>query len=265
MHQFLRAAVVVSLWVCAGMALAGRACGQNLLDSNPGSPTYNNPSFESPDTPFVNTTADKWTTSGPTQLVDIGPPFGTVPIIAGCGIFENPPTVPGGRISGADGSQLAYIFANSIPDSLNGQVMDHAFTQVTSLTLQAGKQYQLTMGVANAQSAPPPDSVLTMSLFAYDAANPGVEQLIASKQITNNGDLNGLSLTDFSAPSGVIGGSTIGKQIGIRITTHTDPRPASSTGQFDFDNIRLTLIPEPGSALMLASAAFLTLRSHRRR
>src|SRR5262249_11367255 len=161
------------------------------------SPTFNNPSFERPDTDFVDITPEKWTTSGPRRIVNI-PPFGSVPILAGCGIFENPETTGGGRLDGSDGTQITYIFANSMPDAVTGQVRDHAFTQIVPVPLQAGQRYTLTMGVANAQAAPPPDSVLTMSLFAVNPGNPGVEIPLAARNISNNGETNGLTLVDFS-------------------------------------------------------------------
>jgi hypothetical protein len=237
------------------------ARGQNLLDSNPASPTFNNPSFELPDVAFVGVQTDKWTLTGPTQLVDF-PPFGVVPVIAGCGIFENP--AGAGHLDGADGSQIAYIFANTINDVMTSQPVDHAFTQVLPRTLAAGEQYRLTVGVANATAAPPPNSVLTMSLFAFDSANPTVEQLLASTPVSNtNGQLNGVSLTDFSAMTPLIGGAAVGKQIGIRISTHTDPTAASAQGQFDFDNVRLTLVPEPAGAALLAIGAFAAGRRRR--
>ena len=235
----------------------------NLLDGDPDSPTFNNPSFERPDTEFVSVAVDRWTLSGPTQLVDI-PGVGTVPILAGCGIFENPAPGGPGRIEGADGTQLAYLFANSVNDVLTGQPMDHAFTQILETTFEAGKQYQLAVGIAYAQAQPPPDSVFTLSLFAHDPSNPTIELPLASQPVTNTGAINGTSLTDFFATTGEISGEAVGKQIGIRFSTHTSPQPASATGQFDFDNVRLTIVPEPASAALWAAAGFVAVLSRRR-
>jgi hypothetical protein len=244
------------------LIFAGSAAGQaNLLDADPLSPAFNNPSLEQPVTDFVAIAAEKWTTSGPRRIVDI-PPFGQVPIIAGAGIFLNPADVASGRITNADGLQLGYLFANSMPDALTSEVMDHAFTQILPRTLAAGEQYQLTIGFAHAGQAPPPDSVLTMSLFAFDSLNPSAEQLLASKTLTV-ADVNGVTLTDFFATTDPITGDAVGKQIGIRISTHTDPRPASATGQFDFDNVRLTQVPEPAG--ILAAAPFVAAAAMRRR
>src|SRR5688500_17623271 len=141
------------LAACAGSAAS--AFGQmNLLDADENSPTFNNPSFERPDTTFVSIVADKWELTGPKTIVDI-PPYGSVPITAGCGIFENPPEGDAGRVGGADGSQIAYIFGNSFTSAEPGDpTVDHAFTQHTQLSLLAGKEYELAIAFANAQAVP---------------------------------------------------------------------------------------------------------------
>jgi hypothetical protein len=248
------------------LILAARASAQtNLLDADPGSPNYNNPSFETPDVPegptSVSLAAPPWTLTGPRILFDLGPPIGQVPINPGCGIFDNPSS-GGGQIFNTHGDQLGYIFANSYPSAVPGDPTDHAFTQVLNTVLQAGNAYGLVIGVAHAQQAPPPDSVLTMSLFAYDSSNPSNELLLASQEIDVS-EINGLNLTDFTAVTAPISGAAIGKQIGIRISTHTDLKLPSATGQFDFDNVRL-YIPEPASASILGGVAIFLFGPRRR-
>jgi hypothetical protein len=54
------------------------------------------------------------------------------------------------------------------------------------------------------------------------------------------------------------------KHIGIRISTQTTPKTPAATGQFDFDNVRLTVIPEPASASMLVLAGAIALGARRR-
>ena len=234
---------VKSLGLFLSLPLAASAFGQvNLLDADPNSPTFNNPSFESPDTTFVSIVADKWELTGPKSIVDI-PPFGSVPIIAGCGIFANPDDSR--HLAGADGSQLAYIFGNSFTSQEPGDsTVDHAFTQHTQLTLAAAKEYELTIAFANAQSVPGPECALTMSLFAFDSSNPSAESLLASKTITS-AELDTVTLTDFPVFTAPVSGATIGKQVGIRVSTHSPVSPFPGGGQFDFDNVRLS-IAEPG-------------------
>ena len=235
------------------------AFGQNLLNAS------NNPSFETPDVPegpfSVSLAAAPWVLTGPTVPIDVGIGF-PVPLIVGCGIFDNPSGA--GQITNAHQDQLAYIFANSYAGSLPGDPTDHAFTQILPLTFEAGKQYQLAIGFAYAQALPPADSVLTMSLFAYDSGNPLIEELLASETVTV-AEVNGLTLTDFFAATNGISGSAIGKQIGMRISTHTAPKLPSATGQFDFDNVRLTVVPEPTSAILCAGAVLWAVGTRRRR
>jgi autotransporter-associated beta strand protein len=219
--------------------LASSALGRaNLLDADPDSPTFNNPSFERPDTTFVSIVADKWELTGPKTIVDI-PPFGSVPIIAGCGVFENPDPSDSRRIAGAEGSQLAYIFGNSFVSAEAGDpTVDHAFTQRTQLTLKAGKAYELAIGFANASSVAGPECVLTMSLFAFDPGDPLTETLLASDTITS-AELNTDTLVDFTVATAQIGGDAGGKQLGIRVSTHSPVSPTPGGGQFDFDNVRV--------------------------
>ena len=254
-------------FVAAGLATTTVTFGQNLLDSNPLRPTYNNPSFESPDVAAVGLGAAKWTADGPT--IDPGLGF---PILAGCGVFENvpdDPDTPGsdGHLENIDGTQAAYLFARSFPDFSTGQVKDHSFTQVTQILAQAGAQYQLSVGVANAGAAPPPESTLTISFFALDGST---EIPLASTAIKNDGvtspGLNGLAFFDFFATSGPIAGAAVGKPIGIRLQTHTTPQNPSITGQFDLDDVQLTIVPEPaGLALLAGAAGVLGSRCGRRR
>ena len=253
-------------FAAAALATSTVAFGQNLLDSNPASPTYNNPSFESPNVDSVGIGADKWLADGPT--IDPGLGF---PVLAGAGVFENPTddpnTVgPDGHLENMDGTQAAYLFARSFADSQSGQVKDHSFTQVTQILAQAGAQYQLSVGVANAGSAPPPDSTLTISLFAQDGAT---EIPLASAAIKNDGvtspALNGLAFVDFFATTDPIAGAAVGKQIGIRLQTRTDAQAPSVNGQFDLDDVQLTIVPEPAGLVLFAGGAALLAGRRRRR
>jgi hypothetical protein len=238
-------------------ATSASAHGQNLLTS------ANNPSFESPDVSFVGLSAPPWVLDGPQTLQDI-PPFGLVPVIAGTGIFENPADPDPSRLANADGSQIAYIFANSFADVITGQVKDHSFTQVlTGTTYQSGQKYELRVDVANATSVPPADSVLTLALFSHDPTNAVADQILSSIPITA-AQLNGETLDPFSTTTDAIAGAAIGKEIGVRISTHTAPATPSLTGQFDFDNVRVTIVPEPTGAAALLCGGLLAAGLRRR-
>lgn len=241
-------------------SMASVASAQNLLGPE------NNPSFETPDTPFVDIQAPPWVLTGPRTLQDFPGAPQPVLIVAGTGIFENPPPSDPSHLANATGSQIAYIFANSFADVPTGEVRDHAFTQVLDDTYVAGQQYRLTVDLANASVPPPSNSVLTLALFAYDSANPGVELPLASTAVTP-AMLNGETLEPFTATTAAIAGGAAFKQVGVRISTHTDPTVASATGQFDFDNVRVTVVPEPVTAATagLLGTALLAGRRRRRR
>src|SRR5687767_12682171 len=92
--RWISAAVVIGLMSCPW------AAGQNLLDADPNSPTFNNPSFERPDIASVSPTVDVWVEAGPT--IDAGLGF---PILAGVGVFENPPEGDPSRLENMHGPQ----------------------------------------------------------------------------------------------------------------------------------------------------------------
>jgi hypothetical protein len=192
-----------------------------------------------------------------------------VPITIGAGTFINPATIPAGRIGNVDGNQLGYIFSTTFNDAITGLPVDHAFTQWTSIPLEGGKKYGLHMGVAKAQAQPSPDSVFTLSMFAYDGSipvdpmNPPAETLLASRSLTV-ADVNGLTLTDFDATTlAPVSGINIGKAIGIRISTQSNPSATPVQTSFDFDNVGV-YVPEPAGMAILGGMAILLLGSRRR-
>jgi hypothetical protein len=270
------------VFVCAVLSLfmtfGTSAWGENNLlglDTNPGAdatpnPSFHNHSFENPAvTGPVSLSARPWVLSGPRVLQNLGPPFGIVPITIGAGTFINPATIPAGRITNADGNQLGYIFSTTFNDAITGLPVDHAFTQWTSIPLEGGKKYGLHMGVAKAQASPSPDSVFTLSMFAYDGSsavdpmNPPTETLLASRSLTI-ADVNGLMLTDFDATTlNAIGGSNIGKAIGIRIRTQSNPSATPVQTSFDFDTVGV-YAPEPASTSILGGVAIFLFGTRRR-
>jgi hypothetical protein len=263
--------VSISAGVLAGL-MSGAASAQNLLDADPGplgpggvptNPNFNNPSFEQPDIPQFIPFAYSWEASGP--AIPTGGP-GSPLIVAGCGIFENPPTT--GHLNGMTGTQAAWLFANSyVGFGPQSDPVDHAWTQVTQLAFEAGKQYRLAVDVANAQSAPPLDSSLTISLFAQLDAT--TELPLASYVLKNDGttDLNDDEFTTFHTDTAPIAGAAIGKPIGIRFLSASPVRnqPSFDGGQWDLDNVQLTIVPEPTSLALFAGAAGLLATRTRRR
>ena len=255
--------------LCALAMSSGAAFGQNLLDSDPNSPTYNNPSFESPDIPFALNVMDKWKREGP-GIFNPDNPAQTEPDLLGIGVFDNPPDESGGHLQDADGAQVAYIFSHSLPQgfpqTLTGTPIDHAVSQVlTNLTYGSGNYYQLKIGFANATSVASTVSTLTYSLFATTDPNATNGTELVSDTIKSN-ELNQIELQDFSIVTPQVAGAVDGQFIGIRISTHTEAADMfNSPGQFDFDNVRLTIVPEPSTAALLVTGALGLLTARRRR
>jgi hypothetical protein len=260
---------VAMLWALAlSVPVPSIAWAANLLD-----PIANNPSFESPDIPFALNVMDVWHREGP-GIFNPDNPSQTLPELLGIGVFDNPPNDPqtpgaDGHLNGADGAQVAYIFSHSLPEgfpqTFSGAYKDHAVSQVTSLTYDAGKQYNLTISFANATSvASPTASVLTFSLFATTDPNATSGTIVASDTITS-AELNQTDLVPFPIVTPAIAGGITGQFIGIRISTHSEPSDVlNSPGQFDFDNVQLTIVPEPASAALLVAGSMGLLATRRR-
>lgn len=214
-----------------------------------------NYSFESPDLGSPGLAVpevDDWTTT------TTWPPAEgyTNPYV---GVFSNlladDPAAGEWRIQNADQNQLVYIFSNST----------NTLSQVlTTATFQPGQQYNLTVGVANAGSAPATGDTLAIQLYYTTAADPNTPVILATRNVVEGTDsLNQTELTDFTASTaGLLAEDdpAVGNQIGIIFTT-----TGSGAGEFDLDNVRLsTSVPEPGVLGILAGTPLLVLRRRRR-
>ena len=119
-----------------------------------------NHSFETPvvDQNFlpVALEAPPWVLSGPGPYIDLMQ--GAGPQNTGTGIFPNPDSGSTGHFENPDGNQLAYIFTD-----VSGGVQ-HQFLQHLSAAYLSGKQYDLTVSIANAGAAPGPNDQFEMAL-----------------------------------------------------------------------------------------------------
>ena len=219
-----------------------------------------NHSFESPSgvgfqfdtTPFL----DSWQKVAepgyyaPTLGAGTGVPwFGTSGAFVNASVF-NPN--PYGNVVGA---QAGYILA--FPQVTLFQDYNSSPTHDFNATFDIGKSYNLTMAVFGKSRFPgalTPGSTFEMSLYYRDALDNKVT--VGSTIITyseaafpTTGTLN---LVDYSVniPTVQVGDAWAGKHIGIELES-TLPIEMAVFGSWDFDNVRLTAVPEPTSMALL--------------
>ena len=231
--------------VCAGLLLSG-VSGQAQPISVP------NFSFESPtapsSSPYVNVLVDSWQKIpepayyGPA----IGTPYG-IPWIGTAGVFldVNP-------YVNHDGTQAGYILG--FPQVTLFQDYNSSATHDFNATFEVGKSYNLTLGVFG-KSTLAPGSTLGLSLYYLDGLNNHVA--VGSTTVTYSSaafpTTGPLSLVDYqvNVPTVQAGDAWAGKNIGIQLES-TTPLQMSTGGNWDFDNVRLTAVPEPSSLGLLA-------------
>ena len=246
-----------------GLLLAALAGG---LDLQAGAqpifvPNYSFESQTAPPTyPFVNVNVDFWQKAPepPYYGPAIGTPFG-IPWAGTAGVFldVNP-------YANHVGSQAGYILG--FPEVTLFQDYNSSPTHDFNATFDVGKSYNLTIGVFGKNTLAP-GSTLLLSLYYLDAANNHVN--VGSTTVTysqvafpTNAPLN---LVDYqvNVPTVLAGDAWAGKNIGIQLLS-TTPLQLSTGGNWDFDNVRLTAIPEPASLGVLSFGAATLLFARRR-
>lgn len=212
-------------------------------------------SFESP-APFpgwpVNTSIDSWQESPQPGWYD--------PMLMGgyswdqlSGVFPNPPpSSPANHIDNMHGSQAAYLFA--VPGVALFQDYgtmdwdDGAPTHAFDARFEVGNAYRLTVGVIGGSGLGDGAS-LQISLYYRDGLNNivpvGSQDIIYSAAAFPN-------ITHFSDYEAVVpvvqaGDAWAGQNIGVSVMV-TSPGGA----YWDIDNVRLTVVPEPGTVTLLA-------------
>ncbi len=226
-----------------------------------------NSSFESPAAPssypYVNVSIDSWQKIpepayyGPA----IGTPYG-IPWVGTAGVFldVNP-------YVNHDGTQCGYILG--FPQVTLYQDYNSSATHDFNATFEVGQAYNLTIGVFG-KSTLAPGSTLELSLYYLDALNNHVT--VGSTTITYSAaafpSTPPLSLIDYqvNVPTVQAGDAWAGQHVGIQLES-TTPLQMSAGGNWDFDNVRLTAVPEPSSlgllAIGLGGLMFLRSRSPR--
>jgi PEP-CTERM motif len=228
--------------------------------------TVPNYSFESQTAPtsppYVNTFVDSWQKApepayyGPA----IGIPFG-IPWVGTAGVFYD--TNP---YQNHVGVQCGYILG--FPQVTLFQDYNSSPTHDFNATFEAGNSYNLTIGVFGKPTLAQ-GSTLQVSLYYVDAGNNHVP--VGSTTITYSSAAfptgSPLNLVDFqvNVPTVQASDAWSGQNIGIQLLS-TTPLELATGGNWDFDNVRLTVVPEPASLGLLAVGlgGFMVARRSRR-
>lgn len=161
-----------------------------------------------------------------------------------------------------DGTQAGYILA--FPQVALFQ--DYSISPAFDATFEIGKSYNLTLGVYGS-SLLAPGSTLQLSLYYRDDLNNKIS--LGATTITYTAAtfpvVTGPSLIDYSVnlPTVQAGDAWAGKHIGIQIES-TTPMELTSGRNWDFDNVRLTAVPEPASLGLLGLGGLMLVRLRRR-
>jgi hypothetical protein len=171
-----------------------------------------------------------------------------------------------------DGAQAGYLlafpgvrlFQDYTTLDWNDALPSHEF----DATYQVGLSYNLTVGVFG-KSSLAPGSTLQLSLYYLDESSARI--VIASNVVVYSEaafpSAAPLNLVDYQVnlPKVQAGDDWAGKHIGIQLES-TVAFELATGGNWDFDNVRLTAVPEPGalSLLLTGAGAWLWRRSSRR-
>ncbi|MBE0543887.1 MAG: PEP-CTERM sorting domain-containing protein [Verrucomicrobia bacterium] len=217
--------------------------------------TVPNYSFElqtAPNTsPYVNTFVDAWEKNPEPAYYDavIGTPFG-IPWAGTAGVFFdiNP-------YLNREGAQVGYLLA--FPEVALFQDYNSTPTHDFNATFEIGQAYNLTIGMFGKPTLAP-GNTLELSLYYRDDANNKVTVgattvSYSAATFSTEGPLN---LIDFEVNVPHVGANDpwAGRNIGIQLLS-TVALESASGGNWDFDNVRLTAVPEPAMLSLLALGA----------
>ncbi len=174
---------------------------------------------------------------------------GQIPWFGTAGAFvDNGPY--GNRI----GAQAGYILA--FPQVTLFQDYNSSPTHDFNATFEIGKAYNLTIGIFGKGSSAPlaPGSTLELSLYFRDGL--GDKVTVASTVVTYTSEAfpitPSLNFVDYqvNVPTVLATDAWAGQHIGIQLES-TIPIQLTTGGNWDFDNVRLTAVPEPATITLL--------------
>lgn len=226
-----------------------------------------NGSFESPSTTFVTNNFDSWQkTDRPAYFDYVEQNYGyswnqMSGAFAGTGTYGN-----------LHGSQAAYLFSfpqvGLVQDFDTMDYNDASPSHAFNAAFEVGKSYSLTLGVFGKgfYGAMTEGSMFGLSLYYRDGLNmvtvgtPTIVTYTAAGFPNFGGTLN-LQDVQVNIPTVQAGDAWAGQHIGIKIESIY----GTGDGYWDFDNVRLTAVPETGSLGLIAVGGLLfALRSRNR-
>lgn len=215
-------------------------------------PNYSFESQTAPNSaPYVSIFVDAWEKNAEPAYYDaaIGTPFG-IPWAGTAGVFFdiNP-------YLNREGAQVGYLLA--FPEVALFQDYNSTPTHDFNATFEIGKAYNLTVGLFGKPTLAP-GNTLELSLYYRDDANNKVTVgattvTYSATTFSTEGPLN---LIDFevNVPHVDANDPWAGRNIGIQLLS-TVALESASGGNWDFDNVRLTAVPEPATWSLLALGA----------
>lgn len=166
------------------------------------------------------------------------------------------------------GAQAGYILM--APQVTLFQDYTTSPTHDFNAAFEIGKSYNMTIGLFAKSSfgVIPPGSTLEMSLYYLDGLNNKVKvgATVVSYSAAAFPITPPLNLIDYqvNVPTVTAGDAWAGKHIGIQLES-TIPVEMTSFGNWDFDNVRLTAVPEPTALALLGLGLGGLIRARSRR
>jgi len=185
-----------------------------------------NGSFETPVTPFVSVNIDSWQKAAkPDWYVESGGFLWDFNV----GLFKNTATNSSDHIDNCDGNQAIWLFVVPevalFPDYDSTDWSNSVPTYAFAATFEAGKSYQLTVGVIGTGGVMQQGATLELSLYYRDAASNKVT--VAALSLTNTIAVftNNTHLLEFqvNVPTVRPGDAWAGQHIGTTTARATCP------------------------------------------
>ncbi len=205
-----------------------------------------NPSFESPTVPYAGVALDAWQKNPkpPDYLEEDGFTWDQL-----VGTFKNPAASAANHIDNLDGEQAVWVFA--VPDaglSIDYHSVDWNDGEAThefDSTFEAGKSYQLTVGVLGGGGGMLEGATIEISLYYHDTQTNVIT--VTSTTVTHSSALfpTRTHFVDAQLDMEKVepGDPWAGQRIGISIVSTVSEELQG--GYWDLDNVRLSSVRGP--------------------